>query len=94
MDLVDDPKLLELIELEIRELLTKYKYPGDEIPIIRGSVIAALNNPEDPEKTKCIMKLIDALDNYIPEPTREIDKPFLMAIEDIFSITGRGNRSC
>ncbi|MCX7727754.1 MAG: EF-Tu/IF-2/RF-3 family GTPase, partial [Chitinispirillaceae bacterium] len=64
--------------------------PGDEVPIIRGSAIAALNNPEDPEKTKCILELVDALDNYIPEPVREIDKPFLMAIEDVFSITGRG----
>lgn len=90
VDLVDDPELLELVELEIRELLTKYKYPGDEVPIIRGSAIAALNNPEDPEKTKCIMELVDALDNYIPEPVREVDKPFLMAIEDVFSITGRG----
>jgi elongation factor Tu len=90
VDVVDDPELLELVELEIRELLTKYKFPGDEIPIVRGSAIAALTNPEDPEKAKCILDLMDAIDNYIPEPMRETDKPFLMSVEDVFSITGRG----
>ncbi|MBN1761199.1 MAG: elongation factor Tu [Chitinispirillaceae bacterium] len=90
VDVVDDPELLELVELEIRELLTKYKFPGDEIPIIRGSAIGALTNPEDPEKAKCILDLMDAIDNYIPEPQRETDKPFLMSVEDVFSITGRG----
>jgi elongation factor Tu len=90
VDVVDDPELLELVELEIRELLTKYKFPGDEIPIVRGSAIGALTNPEDPEKSKCIMDLMDAIDNYIPEPERETDKPFLMSVEDVFSITGRG----
>ena len=90
VDMVDDPELLELVELEIRELLTKYKFPGDETPIIRGSAIAALTNPEDPEKTKCITELMNAIDTYIPTPQRETDKPFLMSIEDIFSITGRG----
>ncbi|MBN1577087.1 MAG: elongation factor Tu, partial [Chitinispirillaceae bacterium] len=90
VDVVDDPELLELVELEIRELLTKYKFPGDEIPIIRGSAMAALTNPEDPEKSKSIIELMDAIDNYIPDPQRETDKPFLMSVEDVFSITGRG----
>jgi elongation factor Tu len=90
VDVVDDPELLELVELEIRELLSKYKFPGDEIPIVRGSAIGALTNPEDPEKSKCIQDLMDAIDNYIPDPMRETDKPFLMSIEDVFSITGRG----
>lgn len=90
VDVVDDPELLELVELEIRELLTKYKFPGDEIPIIRGSAIGALTYPEDESKAKCILDLMDAIDNYIPEPIREIDKPFLMSVEDVFSITGRG----
>ena len=87
VDVVDDPELLELVELEIRELLTKYKFPGDEIPIIRGSAMAALIYPE---KSKSIIELMDAIDNYIPEPQRETDKPFLMSVEDVFSITGRG----
>jgi elongation factor Tu len=90
VDTVDDPELLDLVEMEVRELLTKYKYPGDEVPIIRGSAIAALQNPEDPAKTKCITDLIDAIDKYIPTPVRETDKPFLMPVEDVFSITGRG----
>ncbi len=90
IDLVDDPELLELVELEIRELLTKYGFPGDEIPIIRGASKPALDNPADPKANKCIGELMDAIDSYIPEPTREIDKPFLMAIEDVFSIEGRG----
>jgi elongation factor Tu len=90
VDLVDDPELLELVELELRELLTKYGFPGDEIPIIRGAGKPAYDNPTDPEKTKCIQDLLDAIDAYIPEPQREVDKPFLMAVEDVFSIEGRG----
>jgi len=90
VDVVDDPELLELVELEIRELLSKYEFPGDEIPIIRGSAIAALTNPEDPEKAKPILDLLAAIDSYIPTPQREIDKPLLMSVEDVFSITGRG----
>lgn len=89
-DMVDDPELLELVEMEIRELLDKYEYPGDEIPIIMGSALEALNNQDDEEKTKCIKELVEAVDSYIPEPVRETDKPFLMPIEDVFSITGRG----
>ena len=90
VDLVDDEELLELVELELRELLTKYGFPGDDIPIIRGQALAAYNNPTDPEKAKCIQELMDAIDANIPEPTREVDKPFLMAVEDVFSIDGRG----
>ncbi|MCL4199693.1 MAG: elongation factor Tu [Phycisphaerales bacterium] len=89
-DLVDEEELLELVELEIRELLNKYEFPGDDAPIIRGAAFPALQNPGDAEKTKCIQELMDALDKYIPEPTRETDKPFLMSIEDVFSIKGRG----
>jgi elongation factor Tu len=90
VDQVDDPELLDLVELEIRELLTKYQFPGDVIPIIKGSALQAMNNPEDPVKTKCIWDLMDAIDSYIPEPKRDIDKPFLMPVEDVFSIAGRG----
>jgi elongation factor Tu len=90
VDLVDDSELLDLVELEIRELLTKYKFPGDEIPIIRGAAITALKNPTDPKAIEPIMKLVEALDSYIPEPVRESDKPFLMPVEDVFSIKGRG----
>ena len=89
-DLVDDEELLELVELELRELLTHYGYPGDEIPIVRGAAKPAYDKPDDPEATKCIAELLAAVDAYIPEPTREVDKPFLMAIEDVFSIEGRG----
>ncbi len=89
-DMVDDPELLDLVELEVRELLDKYEFPGDEIPVIRGSALQALENPEDPEKNKCIMDLMEALDSYFPVPERPVDKPFLMPIEDIFSISGRG----
>ncbi|MFG0330572.1 MAG: elongation factor Tu [Phycisphaerales bacterium] len=92
-DLVDDEELLELVELEVRELLSTYDFPGDEAPLIRGAAFPALNAPDDPEKTKCIQELMDALDTYIPEPQREVDKPFLMSIEDIFSIKGRGTVS-
>ena len=89
-DMVDDPELIELVELELRELLSKYEFPGDDVPIIKGSALEALNNPTDEEKTKCIWELMEALDTYIPEPERDIDKPFLMPIEDVFSISGRG----
>ena len=89
-DMVDDPELIELVELELRELLNKYEFPGDDIPIIQGSALDALNNPYDAEKTKCLQELLDAVDSYIPIPEREIDKPFLLPIEDVFSITGRG----
>jgi len=90
VDLVDDPELLELVELEVRELLSKYEFPGDDIPVIKGSATKALENPGDEEVAKPIMDLIDALDKYIPEPVREVDKPFLMPVEDVFSIKGRG----
>ncbi len=90
VDLVDDPELLELVELEVRELLSKYEFDGDNLPVIYGSASEALANPTDPEKTKCIQELMDALDSYIPEPQRETDKPFLMPVEDVFSIKGRG----
>ena len=90
VDLVDDPELLELVEMEIRELLSKYDFDGDNIPVVYGSASEAMNNPEDPEKAKCIQELMDALDEHIPEPEREVDKPFLMPIEDVFSIKGRG----
>jgi elongation factor Tu len=92
-DMVDDPELLDLVELEVRELLSKYGFPGDEIPVVRGSALKALESssrdPNAPEY-KPIQELLDALDNYIPEPERPIDKPFLMPIEDVFSISGRG----
>jgi elongation factor Tu len=87
-DAVDDPELLELVELEVRELLTKYEFPGDETPIIRGSALKALEG--DPNWTKSIDELMEAVDNYVPLPTREIDKPFLMPVEDVFTISGRG----
>ena len=91
VDTVDDPELLELVELEIRELLKKYDFPGDEIPIIRGQSKDALENPTtDGPGSKSIDELMDALDNFIPEPKREQDKPFLMSVEDVFSIKGRG----
>ena len=89
-DMVDDPELLDLVEMEVRELLTKYDFPGDDVPVIRGSALQALENPEDEEKTKCIWELMEALDTYFPVPDRPVDKPFLMPIEDIFSISGRG----
>jgi len=90
IDLVDDPELLDLVEMEIRELLSKYGFPGDDIPIVRGSSLPAYQNPKDPKATKCISDLLDAVDAYIPQPKREEDKPFLMAVEDVFSIEGRG----
>ena len=89
-DMVDDPELLDLVEMEVRELLSKYDFPGDDVPVIRGSALQALENPEDEEKNKCIWELMEALDTYFPVPDRPVDKPFLMPIEDIFSISGRG----
>jgi elongation factor Tu len=90
VDMVDDPELLDLVELEIRELLKKYNFPGDEIPIVKGSALQALNNLTDAGKTKCIDELMAAVDSYFPIPKRDVDKPFLMPIEDVFSIQGRG----
>ena len=92
VDMVDDPELIELVEMEVRELLSKYKYPGDDIPIIRGSALKALENfdkPDDPN-VKAIFELMNKVDEYIPTPKRDIEKPFLMPVEDVFSITGRG----
>jgi len=88
VDLVDDPELIELVEMELRELLSFYEFPGDEIPIIKGSALLALNG--DPEQKKVILELMQAVDDYIPVPPRAVDKPFLMPVEDVFSITGRG----
>ena len=89
-DMVDDEELIELVEMELRELLDKYEFPGDDIPFIQGSALQALENPEDEAKAKCIWDLMEAIDSYIPEPTRDVDQPFLMPIEDVFSISGRG----
>ena len=89
-DLVDDAELLELVELEVRELLSKHDFDGDNVTVIRGAALPAQQNPSDPAASKCISELMDAIDNDIPEPEREIDKPFLLAIEDVFSIEGRG----
>ena len=88
-DMVDDPELLDLVEMEIRELLTKYEFPGDDTPVIRGSALKALENPTGPD-AEPIVELLNQLDEYIPEPKRDFDKPFLMPVEDIFSIKGRG----
>jgi len=90
VDMVDDPELLELVELEVRELLSRYEFPGDDIPIVQGSALEALNAPEDEEKIKSIMELMAAVDEYVPIPERPVDKSFLMPIEDVFSISGRG----
>jgi len=89
-DMVDDEELIELVDMELRELLSKYDFPGDDTPIIRGSALKALENPTDEEATKCIWELMEAVDSFIPEPVRDIDKPFLMPIEDVFTISGRG----
>jgi len=89
VDQVDDPELLELVELEVRELLSSYEFPGDDIPVVKGSALNAMNNDDD-ESEKCIFELMDAVDDYIPTPERDVDKPFLMPVEDVFSITGRG----
>ena len=90
VDQVQDPELVDLVEEEVRDLLKKYEFPGDEIPVIRGSALKMLENPDDPEAQKPMAELIKALDEYIPEPVRDVDKPFLLRIEDIFSIEGRG----
>ena len=90
VDLVDDPELLDLVEMEIRDLLKQYKFPGDETPIIRGAAIKALQGDKGDQGAGSIIKLMDAMDSYIPEPVRETDKPFLMPVEDVFSIAGRG----
>ena len=90
VDMVDDPEILDLVELEVRELLKKYQFPGDEIPVVRGSALGAMEKPEDQAAAKCIWELMEAVDSYIPTPPRPVDKPFLMPIEDIFSIQGRG----
>jgi elongation factor Tu len=90
VDQVDDPELLDLVEMELRELLDEYEFPGDDTPIIRGSALEALSNINDEEKTASIMELMDAIDSFIPEPERDVDRPFLMPVEDVFSITGRG----
>jgi elongation factor Tu len=89
-DQAEDEELLELVEMELRELLSSYDFPGDDTPIIKGSALLALENPEDAEKTKCIWDLMEAVDTWVPQPERDIDKPFLMPVEDVFSISGRG----
>jgi elongation factor Tu len=90
VDLVEDKELVDLVELEVRELLTKYGFPGDKTPVVKGSALKAMTNPNDAESTKSILELMAAADSFIPTPKRDIDKPFLMPIEDVFSITGRG----
>lgn len=92
VDMVDDPELVDLVEMEVRDLLNQYGYPGDEVPVIRGSALKAVEAPNDPNHPdyKPIQELLDAMDTYFPEPQREVDKPFLMPVEDVFSITGRG----
>src|SRR5204862_256723 len=90
VDMVDDPEILDLVELEVRELLKKYQFPGDEVPVVRGSALQANEHPTDAKAAEPIWKLMEAVDSYIPTPPRPVDKPFLMPIEDIFSITGRG----
>jgi len=90
VDQVDDPELIDLVEEEVRDLLKKYEFPGDQVPVIRGSALKALQNPTDDTATKPIMDLINALDTYIPEPVRDTEKPYLMPVEDVFSIEGRG----
>ena len=89
-DQVDDPELIELVEMELRDLLNEYQFPGDDTPIIKGSALNALNNPGDEASNKCIVELMEACDSFIAEPERDIDRPFLMPVEDVFSITGRG----
>ena len=90
IDQVDDPELIELVELEIQELLDKYEFPGMDVPIVKGSALKALENPEDESANACIMELMESCDTYIPEPERVLDKPFLMPVEDVFTISGRG----
>jgi len=90
VDLVDDPELLDLVELEVRELLSKYDFPGDDAPVVRGNALGATQNPTDAEATACIQELLDAIDSNVPEPVRSVDQPFLMSVEDVFNIKGRG----
>jgi len=91
VDMVDDPELLDLVELEVRELLSQYEFPGDDIPFVRGSALKAMESGEwDAEETKCVHELLAAVDDYIPTPERDVEKPFLMPVEDVFTITGRG----
>ena len=90
VDMVDDEELLELVELEVRELLSEYDFPGDDLPVVKGSALKALEAEGDGPDAECIQELMDAIDSYIPQPERDIDKPFLMPVEDVFSITGRG----
>src|SRR4030067_3349590 len=93
VDMVDDPELLDLVELEVRELLSKYKFPGDKTPIVKGSALKAMESTStdiNAAEYKCVHELMAAIDSYIPTPERPIDKPFLMPIEDVFSISGRG----
>jgi elongation factor Tu len=89
-DMVDDEELIELVEMELRELLDKYDFPGDDVPFVQGSALQALENPEDEAMAKCVWDLMEAIDSYIPEPKRDVDQPFLMPVEDVFSISGRG----
>ena len=89
-DMVDDPELIELVDMELRELLDKYEFPGDDTPIVQGSALKALENPDDESAAKCIWDLMEAVDTFVPEPERDVDKPFLMPVEDVFSISGRG----
>lgn len=89
-DQVDDPELIELVEMELRDLLSEYDFPGDDTPIIKGSALEVLNAPDDEVATQCVTELMEACDTWIPEPERDIDRPFLMPVEDVFSITGRG----
>jgi len=90
VDMVDDPELLDLVELELRELLTNYEFPGDEIPVIRGSALAAMEGRDEEIGKKSVLELMQAVDTYIPTPVRDLEKPFLMPVEDVFTITGRG----
>ncbi len=92
VDMVDDPELIDLVEMEVRDLLSKYEFPGDDLPVIRGSALNAVNAPNDPNHPDLasIKELLDAMDSYLPDPVREIDKPFLLSVEDVFTITGRG----
>ncbi|HOP82778.1 MAG TPA: elongation factor Tu [Fervidobacterium sp.] len=92
VDMVDDPELIDLVEMEVRDLLSKYEFPGDDLPVIRGSALNAVNAPNDPNHPDfaSIKELLDAMDTYLPDPVREIDKPFLLSVEDVFTITGRG----
>jgi len=90
VDMVDDEELLELVELEVRELLSEYDFPGDDLPVVMGSALKALESGGEGSDAECIQQLMDAIDTYIPEPKRDVDKPFLMPVEDVFSITGRG----